>query len=133
MLGVETRFTSLSPDTEVSVIAEPSGALRALGVSAGRRSPSFPDLPTVAEAGLPGYRSESTHAVFAPARTPPDIVARLNAEINRLMKTPEVAARLDAQVLIPVFESPEEFAAQIKREIALTARIAKAAGIKLGD
>ena len=88
---------------EASVIMAPTmsllphvrnGKLRALAISSDRRMPSLPDLPTVAEAGVPGFETYQWYGVFVPSRTPPEIVARLNRELVAIMRTPEVTARL---------------------------------------
>ena len=71
-----------------------SGRVRALAVTTATRSPSYPDLPTVAEAGVPGFEAVSAHGVFVPAKTPDAIVARLNQEIVRVLQRPESKERL---------------------------------------
>ncbi len=76
-----------------------SGRLRALGVSSAKRSGVLPDVPTIAEAGVPGYEMSPWIGVFVPAATPKDIVSRLNAEINKALKTPEVSQLLASQAL----------------------------------
>ena len=108
-----------------------SGKLRALAISAPRRSPELPDLPTFAEAGLPQYDTNAWYSMHAPAGTPPDIVRRLNAELLAILKDPEILARFKQLATDPVGNSPEEFAAFVRAELDKYARIIKAAGIKL--
>jgi tripartite-type tricarboxylate transporter receptor subunit TctC len=107
-----------------------SGKLRALAVTSPRRSAALPDVPTVAEAGLPGYDSTQWYGVLAPAGTQREIVARLHGAIVRALRDPEVGKRLAADGAEPVGSSPEEFAAFIKSETEKWAKVAQAAGIK---
>ena len=108
-----------------------SGKLRAIAISAPRRSPELPDLPTFAEAGLPQYDTNAWYSMHAPAGTPPDIVRRLNTELVTILKDPEILARFKQLATDPVGNSPEEFAAFVRAELDKYARIIKAAGIKL--
>ena len=108
-----------------------SGKLRALAISAPRRSPELPELPTFAEAGLPQYDTNAWYSMHAPAGTPPDIVRRLNTELVAILKDPEILARFKQLATDPVGNSPEEFAAFVRAELDKYARIIKAAGIKL--
>jgi tripartite-type tricarboxylate transporter receptor subunit TctC len=107
-----------------------SGRLRALAVTSAKRSEALPEVPTIAESGLPGYDSVQWYGVLAPAGTPREIVARLHAEIARALRAPDVRERLAADGAEPVGSSPEEFAAFIKSEIDKWARVASAAGIR---
>jgi tripartite-type tricarboxylate transporter receptor subunit TctC len=100
-----------------------SGKLRALAMTAAKRSAAMPDLPTVAESGVPGYEAASWYGVLAPAGTPRPIMEKLNSEIVRIARTPEVRERLAADGADPVGSSPEEFAAYIKLELARWARV----------
>ncbi|MFM9972458.1 MAG: tripartite tricarboxylate transporter substrate binding protein [Burkholderiales bacterium] len=87
-----------------------SGRLRALGVSSLKRSQAWADLPTIAESGVPGFEASNSHSVFAPAGTPATIVLALNTEINRIMRTTEMTAKLAADGAEPVAgNTPEEF------------------------
>ncbi|HEY6242012.1 MAG TPA: tripartite tricarboxylate transporter substrate-binding protein, partial [Burkholderiales bacterium] len=94
------------------------------------RSEALPEVPTIAESGLPGYVSAQWYGVLAPAGTSREIVARLHDEIVRALRTPDVMQRLAADGAEPVGSSPEEFAAFIKAEIAKWAKVAGAAGIQ---
>ena len=107
-----------------------SGKLRALAVTSAKRSVALPEIPTVAEAGLPGYDSTQWYGVLAPAGTPREIVTRLHDEIVRALRDAEVGKRLAADGAEAVGSSPEEFAAFIKSEGEKWAKVARAAGIK---
>ncbi|CAG9171799.1 Bug family tripartite tricarboxylate transporter substrate binding protein [Cupriavidus pampae] len=106
------------------------GKLRALGVTSAKRSASAPDIPTIAEQGLPGYEAESWFAVFAPANTPKDVVEKLNVELNRIFELPDVRQKLATLGLDPVLGSPEKLAAYQKSEIAKWAKVVKESGAK---
>ena len=95
-----------------------SGKLRALAVVAPQRLPSLPEVPTVAEAGLPGFEVTTWYGILAPAGTPRPIITRLNAELVKAMQSPEMKERLAGIGTDPVTSTPEEFAAFIKTEIA---------------
>jgi tripartite-type tricarboxylate transporter receptor subunit TctC len=107
-----------------------AGKLRALGVTSARRSDALPEVPALAEAGLPGYEASQWYGVLAPAGTPPQIVSRLHAEIVRALREPDVKDRLAADGAEAVGSSPEEFAAFIRAELAKWAQVASAAGIR---
>jgi tripartite-type tricarboxylate transporter receptor subunit TctC len=108
-----------------------SGKLRALALSAPKRSPDLPDLPTFAEAGLPQYDTNAWYSMHAPAGTPSEIVRRLNSELVAILKDPDILARFRQLATEPVGNSPEELGAFVQAELAKYARIIKAAGIKL--
>ena len=107
-----------------------SGRLRALAVSSLNRLPSLPQIPTLAEAGVKGFEANGWYGIVVPAGTPRELVARLNAEIRRIMQTPELRTRLDAEGAIPAAGSPEEFGAFIAAEIARWGEVLKRAGIQ---
>jgi len=107
-----------------------SGKLKALGVTTATRAPSFPDLPTVAET-LPGYETYSWNALFAPAGTPPDRIAKLNAAALKSLASPKVQARLADFSAVTVGSTPEQLAAHVKAELAKWAPIVKASGARL--
>ncbi len=106
-----------------------AGKLRPLAVSTAKRSVALPEIPTVAEAGVPGYESTNSVGVLAPAGTPREIVARLNAEIVRILGLPDVRERLFAMGAEPVASTPEQFREFIRSEIAKWAKVVKDAGI----
>jgi tripartite-type tricarboxylate transporter receptor subunit TctC len=108
-----------------------AGKLRALAVTSGDRAASLPDVPTVADAGLPGYEIVSWQAVFAPANTPKPIVQRLAKEIAAIIKDPEVTDRLTKLGIDPSGAGPEELAAFQKAEVAKWGDLIKTAGIKV--
>ena len=108
-----------------------AGKLRALALSAPKRSAEYPELPTFAEAGLPQYDTNAWYSMHAPAGTPAEIVRRLNAELVAILKDPDVAARFKQLSTEPVGNSPDEFAAFVRAELDKYARVIKAAGIKL--
>ena len=105
-----------------------AGKLRPLGVTSAKRSPAVPDVPTIAEAGVKGYEASSWFGVLAPARTPKDIVAKLNAGIAKSLGTPEMKEKLSSQGAEPVGNTPEQFGAFIRAEIDKWAKVVKASG-----
>jgi tripartite-type tricarboxylate transporter receptor subunit TctC len=107
-----------------------SGKLRALAVTGAKRSSELPDVPTIAEAALPGYDISTWFGVVAPARTPADIVARLNVALVKIVNEQEMRTYLAAQGLEPATSTPDELARLIRDEIPKFAKIVKAAGIK---
>ena len=109
-----------------------SGKLKALAISATARSPLIPDLPTMTEAGFPGFHSESWYGLVAPAGTPPDVLHRLQREVARALALPEVKERLAMQSVSGGGETPEEFAASLRTLMATYAAIAKETNIKAG-
>jgi len=107
-----------------------AGRLRPLGITSAARSPIVPDIPTVAEAGLPGYESVQWYGMLAPARTPRDIITRLHGEATRVLQQPEIKARFAGDGADPVGSSPEEFTRYIQSELTKWARVARDAGIQ---
>jgi tripartite-type tricarboxylate transporter receptor subunit TctC len=105
--------------------------LRLLAVTTGLRSPLIPDVPTVAEQGLPGYDVDTWYGVLAPAGTPKPIVDLLAREIDKAVQDPKVAGSLRAMLLVPGGSDPAQFDAQIAREIAKWRIVAKKANITL--
>lgn len=108
-----------------------SGKLRALAVTTAERVPTLPDVPTMAEAGLPGYETYTWNALFAPAGTAPDIVARLNAEANRAIMEPEIKARLAEIGAVVVGTTPEQLGDHVRAELAKWAPIIRATGAQV--
>ncbi len=105
-----------------------AGRLRALGVSSANRSGVLRNVPTIAEAGVPGYEMNPWIAVFAPAGTPKDIVNRLNAEINKALKHPDVSLSLANQALDPWSATPEEFEARLRLDYEKYAKLINLTG-----
>ena len=124
---VHLMFESLN---SISSTAK-GGKIRALGVSGPRRSPAFPELPTIAEAGVPGYDAGTWSGVIAPAGVPRPIVDKLNAAINRAISTPAFKERFGKIGDEPAGGSPEDFAATIAKDSAKWADVVKRSGAKL--
>lgn len=108
-----------------------SGTLVALAVTSKDRSPVAPDVPTISESGYPGFDAVGWHGILAPAKTPPAIVARLNAEIVQALKDPETRSLLESQAIQVVGSSPQEFASYIKQDLALWKDVAEQAKIEV--
>ena len=131
MIDLLAGHISLTTATLITAIPHVrSGRVRALGVSGGKRSGVLPDVPTIAEAGLPGYEVVQWYGVLAPAKTPQDIIARLHREIAQIVQLPEVREKLAGDGAEPVGNTPEAFAHIIRLELVKWAKVARAAGIK---
>ena len=120
----------MSPNMLQSIPHVRAGRLRALGVTSATRAASAPDIPTVAEGGLPGYEAVQWYGLLAPAGTPREIIMRLHAETVAVLRAPESAKRLAGDGAEVIAGSPEEFAALIKTETVKWAKVVKAAGIQ---
>jgi len=107
-----------------------AGKLRALALVAPQRAAALPEVPTVAEAGLPNFEVTTWYGILAPAGTPTTIVTRLNAELLKTMHSPDLKERLAAMATDPATSTPEEFADYIKREIAKWGEVVRQAGLK---
>jgi tripartite-type tricarboxylate transporter receptor subunit TctC len=118
------NLTSIAPHVK-------AGRVRGLGVSSMRRSLIFPDIPTIAEAGVPGYETNSWGGIVVPARTPRAIVLKLNAEINKALQSPELRERYAAIEAEPTGGTPEQFAAFVKTEAVKWADVVKKSGAKV--
>ena len=108
-----------------------SGRVRALGISSERRSALWPELPTISEAGLPGYESGATYGLVTPARTPAAVVRKLNADVAKILNEPEIRARLAGQGMDIAAGTPQDFARSMKAEIAKWAQVIKASGARV--
>jgi tripartite-type tricarboxylate transporter receptor subunit TctC len=106
------------------------GRLRALAITGAQRSPLAPDLPTMAEAGVPGYEVIGWNAIFAVKGTPPDIVARMHTEVARILRMPEVRQQMAALGAEPIGSTPDELAAFLKTEMARWGKVIKDKGIR---
>ncbi len=107
-----------------------TGRLRALAVGSAKRAAVAPEVPTMSEAGVPGYQVDVWFGILAPGGTPSEIVNKLNSEIVAALRTPEVRERLAAQGLETIGSTPEEFAAVIRNDLPRWAKVVKDAGIK---
>jgi len=107
-----------------------AGKLRALATTGEKRSPATPELPTMIEAGVPGYVAVNWFGTVVPARTPAAVVAKLSQEFARTLRMPDVGERLLSQGLEPMSNTPGEFAAYIKSEMTKWAKVVKASGAK---
>ena len=108
-----------------------AGRVRALGVTSAKRMPTLPDVPTISESGLPGYEVTNWYGVMAPAGVPKDILAKLHADVVKVMKAPDVQQRFAAEGGDATPNTPEQFAAFIRDEIAKWAKAVKASGAKV--
>ena len=124
------RVTMMFDNMPASLALVREGKLRALGVTSSTRSPAAPDIPTIAESGLPGFDAVSWFALFAPANTPKPIIDKLQAEVRRILKTPDVTKKLADNGLDPVGGTSEELAAYQKSEITKWAKVVKESGAK---
>ena len=107
-----------------------AGRLRALGVAGTQRSGALPDVPTIADSGLPGFEASGWYGLLAPGATPRAIVERLNAEVVRILRLPDVAQRLRGEAFEIPAETPDQFAAVIRAELAKWAPIVKETGLR---
>jgi tripartite-type tricarboxylate transporter receptor subunit TctC len=107
-----------------------SGRLRALAVSSTARIPVLPDVPTVAESGYPGFEADQWYGLVAPAGTPADVVARLNAIVNRSLALPDVAQQLAVEGAVAMPSTPAVFGELIAREIPRWREVVRAGNVK---
>ena len=107
-----------------------TGKVRVLAVTSAKRSPALPDVPTVAESGVPGYEAIAWQGLVAPAGTPRSVMARINTEFVKVLKQPDITAKLGEQGYETVASTPEWFAQYIKSEVVKWTRVIKAAGLK---
>jgi len=108
-----------------------AGKLRGLAVTSAQRSPALPELPTLAEAGVPGFDVSSWYGIYAPAGLPQDVLAKLNAAFNDALRTTEIRERLTTQGWTVTGGSPEKFAAHTRAEVERWARVVKAANVRI--
>lgn len=128
LLGGEVQI--MMATTPVALTQMKANRVRALGISSSRRLSLAPGLPTIAEAGFPGFESDTWYGVLTPAGTPVAIVARLNADIARILELPEVRMVLEQHGAQPAGGSPAEFRAFLQSEIAKWAKVIKAARVE---
>jgi tripartite-type tricarboxylate transporter receptor subunit TctC len=105
------------------------GKIRAVAQTGAKRSPAAPDVPTVAESGLPGFEADQWYGVVAPAGTPAALVAQLNAEINKALALPDVAQQLAGEGAAPMSTTPQAFGQHIAAEIPRWAEVVKAGNV----
>ena len=120
-------FRRLSPSTTVELSIP--GKMRAIAITSPKRSAGAPDVPTFAET-VPGFEHEPWNAMFAPARLPKPVLAKINTEVARILRSPDVKKVFDRDGADVVGNKPEEFSAVLKAEIAKWTKVAKAANIK---
>jgi tripartite-type tricarboxylate transporter receptor subunit TctC len=110
-----------------------SGQLRALGVTTAKRVAAAPEIPTIAESGVPSYDMSSWFAFFVPAKTPTEIIRKMHADTVAVLAEPQVKAKLDALGVVVVGSTPEELGAHLKTEMERWAPVIKAANIKVSE
>jgi tripartite-type tricarboxylate transporter receptor subunit TctC len=128
LMSGQVTMTIMDPAPAIGPLK--SGKVRGLAVTSAARDPTMPDLPTFAEAGVPDIEIRLFTGFHAPAATPAAIVRRLQRELARVVKLPEIRERLDQMAIVPSGNTPEEFRAIIARDIAKWTAVAKAANIK---
>ena len=131
LIGGQVQLSFQAPATAMNLIK--SGRVRAIATASKARISALPDLPTFAEAGLPGFEAEIWYGILAPAGTPKDIVQRLSSEIAKAVATPELKKRIASEGMEPFVTNPEEVAALMRSDFAKYAKIIKAAKIKIDN
>jgi tripartite-type tricarboxylate transporter receptor subunit TctC len=126
-----TQVTMVFADPISALGQMQAGTLRALAVTSKERSSIVPDVPTIAESGYPGFDVIAWHGIFAPAKTPPAIIKKLNAEFVKALKDPETKELLEKQAMQTVGNSPEQFIAFIKQDIAIWKDVATRAKVEV--
>jgi len=129
LIGGQVQMSMQAPITVTHHIK--SGRLRGIAVTGEARSAVLPDIPTMAEAGLPGVETHTWQGILAPAGTPKEIVDKLSAEVRKILALPEITARLAGQGVNPLPTTPEQFTALMRADTAKIANVIKAANIKI--
>jgi tripartite-type tricarboxylate transporter receptor subunit TctC len=129
LAGGQTQFMTDTINSALPYIRD--GRMRALAVTSAKRSPVLPDVPTLQESGMAGFEVGAWQGVVMPAKTPPEIVNKLNAEITKALKNPAVLEKLAAQGAQPLGSTPEQYGAYLRSEIQRWGEVAKATGAKL--
>ena len=131
MIDMLAGHTAVMAGTMVTTVPQiRAGRLRGLGVTTLERNSAAPEIPTVTEAGLPGFESVQWYGLLAPANTPKDIVNRLHGEMAKILQQPDIRQRFAGDGADPVGNTPDQFAAYIKTELTKWAKVARDAGIK---
>jgi tripartite-type tricarboxylate transporter receptor subunit TctC len=107
-----------------------AGKLRIIALTTARRSQALPEVPTIAESGVPGYDATLWYGILAPARTPDAIIKRMNGELGTALRNPDVVEKLSSQAVEPHHTSPEQFAALVRTELAKWSKVIRASGVK---
>ena len=128
LVGGHVQMFFMNPLVAVTHVK--TGKLRALAVTSLDRNPALPDVPTVDESGVPGYKNITWHSILVPARTPKPIVARLNSEIVKIVNLPDVKERLQGLGLTPVGSPPEQVTKLMNEESAEVAKLVKLIGLQ---
>ncbi len=132
MIGIVTGEASVVVAPALLVLPHArTGRLIALAIATGQRSPAAPDVPTVAESGLPGYEAAQWYGILTPVGTPEHIVARLNGEFVKSVQTPALVSRLQNEASIPIGSTPQEFAAYFRNEIEKWEKVVKFSGARV--
>ncbi len=129
MIGGRVQVMFLNQDTLLPQVT--SGKLRALAVASAKRNPAYPDTPTVAESGFPGFSAESWFGLSAPAKTPPAVIQRLNQATVKALSSPEIRQKLESVGFVVVADDPKSFSAFVDNEIVKWGKAAKASGAKM--
>ena len=129
LLGGQVQVMFNSMPSVIPLVA--SGKLKGLAVGSVQRSPAVPDIPTVAEAGVPGFENVTWYGMFAPAKTPHDIIVKLNKQVVQILASPEMAQRLASQGAEPRSSTPEELTKFMRVESERWKKVIKTAGIKI--
>ncbi|HXV09661.1 MAG TPA: tripartite tricarboxylate transporter substrate binding protein [Burkholderiales bacterium] len=129
LLGGEIQFMVTNMATAVPLVR--GGKLRGLAVTSSRRAPSVADIPTAAEAGIPGYEYVTWYGLLAPASTPRTIISKVHGDVTKLLSSPEVRQRFAARGLDARPTTPEEFSAYVKSELAKWHGVVEAAGLEI--
>ena len=124
--------TDLMFDTMLSAMPHvKAGKLKALAVTSSQRSPVAPNIPTVAESGLPGYEAIAWNGILAPAGTPKEVIARLNTELRKVLENPDVRQRFEAQGFAASWNSPTDFGSFVQAEVGKWAKVVQVSGAKV--